>query len=195
MVPHTGWYIGYSTIVSGAHPSNDAFAPVCLQGLPVGQGQGQLGRYEVHQASQPEKRLYIVQIQKKKLTCPCGIDQILHLLLSAGLGFTTEHINYREFVMMANQGCTGLQLWLTADLDLAIVSGAIPPQVKNSDDAKLVIRQGSIYDGCGWRLHGVRITLTYRQVGGANSMVGTCTTTRVSRHPPPKWEESRYSSF
>ena len=59
---HPRRYIGYS-VVPGAHPSNVAFAPVCLQGLPVGLGEGQLpnfGRCEVHRASQPEKRLDIV---------------------------------------------------------------------------------------------------------------------------------------
>ena len=49
----------------------------------------------------------------------------------------------------SNQKYAGLQLWFATDLDIAIESGAIPPQVRNSDDAKLVIRQGPIYTGCG----------------------------------------------
>ena len=49
----------------------------------------------------------------------------------------------------SNQGYAGLQLWFATDLDLAIASSAITPQAKNSDDAKLVIRQGPIYTGCG----------------------------------------------
>ena len=57
-----------------------------------------------------------------------------------------------EIIRGSNQKHAGLQLWLATDLDLAIVSGAIPPQVRNSDNAKLVVRQGPIYTGCGWRL-------------------------------------------
>ena len=159
---HTRRYIGYSSVVSGTHPSHVAFAPVSPQGLPVRPGQRLLPnfrRYVVHRSppSRPSKRLDVVQEvkSKKKLTCPCGTEQILHHLLSSGLGFLTEHINYWgvvEIIRGSNQKYAGLQLWFATDLDLAIVSSAIPPQIRNSDDAKLVIRQGPIYDGCGWRL-------------------------------------------
>jgi len=44
-----------------------------------------------------------------------------------------------------NQKYARLQLWLSKDLDLAIASASITPQVKNSDEAKLVIRQWPIY--------------------------------------------------
>ena len=35
-----GHYISYLSFVSEAHPGNLAFAPLCLQGLPVELGQG-----------------------------------------------------------------------------------------------------------------------------------------------------------
>ena len=75
----------------------------------------------------------------------CVTEQIPHFLLSAGL----EHlVNYLEpdktsdAINSPNRDYTRLQLWLTHDLDLILASRAIPLQVKNSDEAKLVIRQG-----------------------------------------------------
>ena len=64
----------------------------------------------------------------------------------------TGPMKHREIVKIArgsDHQYAGPQLWFATDLDLAIVSSAITPQVKNSDDAKLVIRQGPIYTGCG----------------------------------------------
>ena len=49
----------------------------------------------------------------------------------------------------SNQKYAGPQLWFATDLDLAIASGTIH-QVKNSDEAKLVVQQGPIYTSCGW---------------------------------------------
>jgi len=49
-----------------------------------------------------------------------------------------------------SQDYARLQGWFTKDLDLAVASRAISPQVKNSDEAKLVTRQGPIYTNCGW---------------------------------------------
>ena len=60
----------------------------------------------------------------------------------------TDPWDIAEMVLGPNQKYARLPLWFATDLDLAIESGAIPPQVRNSDDAKLVIRQGPIY-GCG----------------------------------------------
>ena len=99
------------------------------------------------------KGRYSPRSRVQKLTCPCGTEQILHLLLSAGLYFAMEQTESWEIVEMvhgSNQKYAGLQLWFATDLDLAIESGAIPPQIRSSDDAKLVIRQGPIYTGCGW---------------------------------------------
>ena len=93
------------------------------------------------------------RVQKKKLTCPCGTEQILSLLLSSSLYSAMEQTTSWQIVDTAhgsNQKYAGLQLWFATDLDLAIESGAIPPQVRNSDDAKLVIRQGPIYSCCEW---------------------------------------------
>jgi len=79
--------------------------------------------------------------------------QILHRLLSAGLSLVIEVANPGEAwnaIHDPDHRYTGLQLWFATDLDLAIDSAAIPPEVKNSDDAKLVIRQGVMSTSCGW---------------------------------------------
>jgi len=79
------------------------------------------------------------------------LEQGYHLLLSAGLDYVikdSEPCEIFDMVEGFNQKYARLRLWFTEDLDLVIDSGAIPPHVKNSDDAKLVIRQGPIYTSC-----------------------------------------------
>jgi hypothetical protein len=75
-----------------------------------------------------------------------------------------EHTEPWEIVEMVhgpNQKYAGRQLWFATDLDLAIASGEIPLQVKKSDDAKSVIRQGPIYTGCDDCDSACETTLTY----------------------------------
>ena len=82
-----------------------------------------------------------------------GTEQTLHRLLSAGLHLVIEDTNPEaafDAIHYPNHRDAGLQLWFATDLDLAIGSAAIPPEVKNSDDAKLVIRQGVMSTSCGW---------------------------------------------
>ena len=78
------------------------------------------------------------------------LEQGCHLLLSAGLDYVItdpEPCDIFDMVEGFNQKYARLQLWFAKDLDLAIAPGAIP-HVKNSDDAKLILRQGPTYTSC-----------------------------------------------
>lgn len=83
----------------------------------------------------------------------CATEQICHLLLSAGLDYVvdcSEPWNIFDTINSPNQDYAGFQLWFTSELDLVLASGAIPLQVKDSDETKLVIRQGPIHNSCEW---------------------------------------------
>jgi hypothetical protein len=83
---------------------------------------------------------------------PCGTEEGHHLLLSAGLEWVPNNPELGlifDAVDGFNQKYGQLQLWFTEDLNVAVASKAISPQVKNSDEAKLIIRQGPIDTCCG----------------------------------------------
>jgi hypothetical protein len=94
---------------------------------------------------------YVTSQLWKQLMCLCGPEQSCHLLLSAGLEYVVDTSDSYEVFYISggpNQEYAGLQLWFAEDLDLAIASRSIPPQVKNSDEAKLIVRQGSMDTRC-----------------------------------------------
>jgi hypothetical protein len=116
----------------------------------------------------------------------CGTEQGCHLLLSAGLDYVTlddsDVGEVFDATEGANQKYARLQVWFAEDLDLAIVSRAISPQIKNSDEAKVVIRQGPTDTGCRCNSYASRSrnSAHIRQVSGAGALLNCFTTTRVS---------------
>ena len=80
-------------------------------------------------------------------------EQLLHLLLSTSVDLVAYHRDERpipDAIGGPNRKYARLQLWFAEDLDLAIASSTIQSHVKNSDAAKLVVRQGPIYTSCKW---------------------------------------------
>jgi hypothetical protein len=97
---------------------------------------------------------YVTSQLWKQLMCLCGPEQSCHLLLSAGLEYVVDASDLCEIfdtIDGLNQKYARLQLWFAEDLDLAIASRSIPPQVKNSDEAKLIVRQGPMDTNCEQR--------------------------------------------
>ena len=95
----------------------------------------------------------MLQVQyRKRLMLSCGPEQICHLLLSSGLDYVTNRTDPCDILGTfddLSQKYARLQVWFANDLDIVITSGAISDQSKNSNEAKLITRQGPIFTSCG----------------------------------------------
>ncbi len=87
---------------------------------------------------------YVVLITSRYI-----LEQLCHLLLSVSLKCVVTNGDLLDVVGdFPLAGLAEDQLWLTDDLEFVIASKTVSPQLRSSENAKLVVKEGPIFTKC-----------------------------------------------